>query len=81
MARKNYGIMQVNSVGIIDQDYSGDSDTIKFPYINMRKEPVTIEKGEPIGQGTFVKIERADFELVESIGNKDRGGFGTTGNK
>ena len=78
---KNYGLMQVNSVGIIDQDYSGDSDTIKFPYINMRKEAITIEKGERIGQGTFVKIDRAEFELVESMGNADRGGFGTTGKK
>ncbi|MFZ4461329.1 MAG: dUTP diphosphatase [Patescibacteria group bacterium] len=78
---KNYGLMQTNSVGIIDIDYAGDNDTIKFPYINMRKEPVTIEKGERIGQGVFVKIERADFELVETMDNTDRGGFGTTGNK
>lgn len=41
---KNYGLMQVNSVGIIDQDYCGNTDTVKFPYINMRKESVTIEK-------------------------------------
>jgi len=33
----------VNSIGIIDQDYCGDTDTIKFPYINMRKEIVTIK--------------------------------------
>jgi len=78
---KNYGLMQTNSVGIIDIDYAGDNDTIKFPYINMRKEPVTIEKGERIGQGVFVKIERADFELVETMNNSDRGGFGTTDNK
>jgi dUTP pyrophosphatase len=78
---KNYGLMLVNSVGIIDQDYCGETDTNKFAYINMRKEPVTIQKGERIGQGIFVKIERAEFELVESMGNADRGGFGTTGNK
>lgn len=78
---KNYGLMQVNSVGIIDQDYCGNSDTIKFPYINMRKESVTIAKGERIGQGMFVKIEKPIFEVVEDMGNLDRGGFGTTGVK
>lgn len=76
---KNYGLMQTNSVGIIDQDYCGDSDTIKFPFINMRKESVTIERGERIGQGVFMKIEKPEFELVESMGVANRGGFGTTG--
>lgn len=76
---KNLGLMQVNSVGIIDQDYSGDNDTIKFPFINMRKEPVTIQKGDRIGQGMFVKIEKPEFVLVENMGGADRGGFGSTG--
>ncbi|QFR38975.1 dUTP diphosphatase [Candidatus Gracilibacteria bacterium 28_42_T64] len=78
---KKHGLMQTNSVGIIDCDYCGDNDTIKFPYINMIKEKVIIEKGTRIGQGLFSKIERADFELVESMNNQDRGGFGTTGIK
>lgn len=76
---KNYGLMQVNSIGIVDQDYCGNTDTVKFPYMNMRKEPVVIEKGERIGQGMFIKIEKPDFELVENMGGADRGGFGTTG--
>lgn len=70
---KNYGLMQVNSIGIVDQDYCGDTDTIKFPYINMKKESVTITKGERIGQGMFVKIEKPEFLFVESMGNTDRG--------
>jgi dUTPase len=40
--------MQTNSVGIIDSDYCGDNDTIKFPYINMSKETQFIEKGTRI---------------------------------
>lgn len=47
---KTYGLVQVNSVGIIDVDYAGDNDTIKFPFLNTRSEPVTVEKGERIGQ-------------------------------
>ena len=78
---KNYGLMQVNSIGIIDQDYCGDTDTIKFPYINMRKEIVTIKAWERIWQGMFVKIEKPELELVASMGNVHRGGFGTTGLK
>lgn len=78
---KNYGLMQVNSVGIIDNDYCGDTDTIKFPFINMRNESVTIPVGERIGQGIFVKIEKPIIEFVETMGNADRGGFGTTGKK
>jgi dihydrofolate reductase len=46
--------MQVNSIGIIDQDYCGDEDTIKFAYMNMRKEEVRINKGE-----SFASIEES----------------------
>lgn len=76
---KNYGLMQVNSIGIVDQDYSGETDTIKFPYMNMRKEEVTIKKWERIGQGMFVKIEKPEFVLVDKMWGESRGGFGTTG--
>lgn len=76
---KNYGLMQVNSIGIIDQDYSGDNDTIKFAYINMKNEEITIKKWERIGQGMFVKIERPEMIFVDTMSNSDRGGFGTTG--
>lgn len=76
---KNYGLMQVNSIGIIDQDYCGDDDTIKFAYINMRKEDVIIKKWERIGQGMFVKIEKPEFVQVDNMNSDNRGGFGTTG--
>jgi dUTPase len=44
----------------------------------MRKEAVTIEAGTRIGQWMFVKIEQGEFEIVETMNNQDRGGFGTT---
>ena len=47
---KKHGLVQVNSVGIIDSDYCGDSDTIKFPFMNASKQTQTIEKGTRIGQ-------------------------------
>jgi dUTP pyrophosphatase len=70
---KNYGLIQTNSVGIIDQDYCGDNDTIKFPFLNMRNEPVTVEAGTRIGQGMFVKIEKVEFSVVETMNKADRG--------
>lgn len=76
---KKYGLMQVNSVWVIDNDYCWENDTIKFPFINMRKEPITLEVGERVWQWMFVKIQKANFELVSSMWNQDRGGFGTTG--
>lgn len=79
---KKHGLMQVNSVWIIDQDYCGDEDTIKFAYMNMSKEVQTIQAGTRIGQWVFVKIEKADFQVVESMwDHASRWGFGTTGIK
>ncbi|MFK7780692.1 MAG: hypothetical protein QM490_06345 [Candidatus Gracilibacteria bacterium] len=79
---KKHGLMQTNSVGIIDPDYCGDNDTIKFPYINMSGKKQVIEAGTRIGQGIFIKYLHAELEVVETMGDtKDRGGFGTTGIK
>jgi dUTP pyrophosphatase len=75
---KNLGLIQVNSIWIIDQDYCGDNDTIKFMFHNMRDTPCSIGSWLRIGQGMFVKIEKPEFEMVESMQEKDRGGFGTT---
>lgn len=75
---KKHWLMQVNSVGIIDQDYCWDNDTIKFPYINMSKETQTLDAWTRIGQWVFVKIEKAEFELVNTMNNIDRWWFWTT---
>ena len=67
------------TAGIVDQDYSGDNDEIKIQVFNFTNATVTIERAERIAQGIFVKIEKPDWNEVESMGGKDRGGFGTTG--
>ncbi|MDO8581479.1 MAG: dUTP diphosphatase [bacterium] len=72
------GLMVANGVGIIDQDYCGPNDELKIQLLNITKAPVTVEKGERIAQGMFVKIERAEWE--EGLTTKDsRGGFGSSG--
>jgi dUTP pyrophosphatase len=47
--------------------------------LNVSKEPVTVERGERIAQGIFVKVEQAEWEEVDSHGAETRGGFGSTG--
>lgn len=78
---KKHWLIQVNSVWIIDADYSWDNDTIKFPYMNMSWQRQIIEDGTRIWQWLFVKIEKADFELVEIMWNTNRWWFWTTWNK
>ncbi len=75
---KKHGLVQVNSVGIIDSDYRGNNDTIKFAYINLSKETQHIEAGTRIGQWVILPFLKADFEIVEDMWNADRGWFWTT---
>jgi dUTPase len=50
--------------------------------MNMTNKTQHIEKGTRIWQGVFIKIEKADFEVVKKMGNDNsRWGFGTTGIK
>jgi len=79
---KKFGLIQTNSVGLVDRDYCGENDTIKFGYLNMKNTDITIEKWTRIGQWIFLKIWIADFEVVEKMWNDvDRGWFWTTGDK
>ena len=73
------GLMFANGIGIGDPDFSGDGDEYKAALYNFTDQPVTVEKGDRIAQGMFVKFERAEWEEVDSLGNKTRGGFGSTG--
>lgn len=78
-----YGIIQTNSIGIIDNSYCGDNDIWMFPAFALRD--TNIPKGTRICQFRLVETMRkacgdTEIEYVESLGNKDRGGFGSTGN-
>ena len=69
-----------NGIGIIDQDYHGDTDEIAMQVLNFSKEDVTVEKGERIAQAILVKIAKIDkFVEVQSMKKESRGGFGSTG--
>ena len=69
------------SVGYIDNDFCGDEDEILLQVYNLTDEDVSVERGERLGQGVFIKIDVADWQEVDTMDNSSRGGFGTTGEK
>lgn len=73
------GLICPHSVGIIDQDYHGEKDEVLVQVQNVTDAPVTVERGERIAQGIFVKVEQAEWQEVDSHGAETRGGFGSTG--
>ena len=75
-----YGITVINSPGTIDADYRGE---ICVELVNLSNTPFTIYPSERIAQLVFAKYEKADFIEVEELSKteRDKGGFGHTGNK
>lgn len=82
---KTWGVIQTNSVGVVDDTYIGDNDIWHMPVycLQAKDENGTwIKKGDKIGQFRIMEVmPEIEFEEVESFGNQDRGGFGTTGMK
>lgn len=75
---KNYGIIQTNSCGIIDGTYCGDDDMWRMPVYAVRD--TVIHVNDRICQfRIFENQPKITFDEVESLGNKNRGGFGSTG--
>lgn len=108
---KTWGIIQTNSVGVVDDTYIGDNDIWHMPvyclqgkehkYAKMEcrlmfgenadefyKDELAnpkgtwIKKGDKIGQFRIMEVmPEIEFEEVESFGNADRNGFGSTGSR
>ena len=77
---KNFGIILANSVGQIDNSYSGDNDEWKFPAIALRD--TVIHKNDRICQFEIQRIQpEIEFEEVEHLDEESRGGIGSTGTK
>ena len=75
---KNYGILQTNSMGVVDCSYCGDNDQWRMPVYATRD--VTIEKGARICQFRIMKNQpQLEFLTVDHLDGPDRGGFGSTG--
>ena len=77
---KNFGIIQSNHQGVVDNSYAGDDDMWSFPAICLKKEGTVIHKGDRICQFRIQKKQpRIIFNKVLTLDEKSRGGFGSTG--
>ena len=75
---KNFGLIQTNHMGVIDESYKGDADEWKWPALAMRDTEVHV--GDRLCQFRIMKHQpQINFLEVDSLENEDRGGFGTSG--
>ena len=75
---KTWGIIQTNSMGVIDGSYCGDNDMWRMPVYATRD--TVIHVNDRIAQFRIIKNQPTIcFEEVAHLENKDRGGFGSTG--
>lgn len=77
LALKN-GVTCLNTPGTIDSDYRGE---VKVILINLGSEAFTVRNGERIAQLVIKPVVSADFAVVASLSQTERGagGFGSTG--
>lgn len=77
---RKYGVLLANSIGIIDESYKGDND--EWNFIAHAIKTTIIPKGERICQFRIIK-HQPKIKLIEvnTLGNPDRGGIGSTGRK
>ena len=77
---KNYGIIQTNSMGVIDESYCGPNDQWFLPAYAIRD--TTIAKFDRICQFRIqTKMAHVDIIEVLELDDPSRGGFGSTGVK
>ena len=75
---KRYGLLQSNSIGIIDSTYNGDDDIWCMPVVATKD--IYIPKGTRICQFRIQKEQpKIHFVSVPSLGNENRNGFGSSG--
>ena len=67
------------TVGFVDQDFCGEGDEMQLQFYNFNSTPAVIERGERLGQASFVRIDKAEWDEVDLMEKEDRGGFGSTG--
>lgn len=75
-----HGITVLNTPGTIDSDYRGE---IMVLLVNLSPEDFVINDGERIAQMVIARHETAEFTLVDSLDETERGagGYGHTGVK
>lgn len=75
---KNFGVIQTNSTGIIDETYCGPNDQWYFPAYALRD--TTINTNDRICQFRIIKHQPQITFIKDNLeDNTDRGGLGSTG--
>lgn len=75
---KTWGIIQTNSVGVVDESYCGDDDEWMMPVYALRDTQIKIN--DRICQfRIFENQPEISFKEVTSLKNDNRGGFGSSG--
>ncbi len=77
---KNFGIIQTNHMGVIDETYCGSNDQWHFPAYALRD--TIIHVNDRICQFRIMEHQpQVNFEQAEELSDQDRGGLGSTGIK
>ena len=77
---KNFGIIQTNHCGIIDESYCGPNDWFYMPAYALRD--TVIHMNDRICQFRIEKHQPTiGFEEVDHLNGEDRGGIGSTGKR
>lgn len=75
---KNFGIIQTNHQGVIDESYCGDDDQWFMPVFATRD--TVIHVNDRICQFRLMEHQPAiEFEEMQELEKENRGGFGSTG--
>ena len=75
---KNFGLIQTNHMGVIDQSYCGDNDQWYMPVYAVRDTQIHVN--DRVCQFRIMENQPAiEFNEVKHLGDTDRGGFGSTG--
>ena len=75
---KNFGVIQTNSQGVIDESYSGPNDQWFFPAYALRDTIINVN--DRICQFRIMEHQPKIEFVVDSLNrNADRGGHGSTG--
>lgn len=73
----NEGITVVNAPGTIDANYRGEIGVILLN--TDHRQCVTIKRGERIAQGVVQRVERIEWNIVQSVTDLTETSRGTTG--
>ena len=75
---KNYGLIQTNGIGVVDESYSSNEDVLMMPVYATRD--TTVQVNDRVCQFRILEHQpRIHFEEVSDLGDNSRGGFGSTG--